>query len=168
MLMSIWVLLDILKCISCVAQIGYVLAQVAGHVCRLHIWVAYVTPECWFISVLVNFRRSICPFLAKVMPDFSVNSGMTSARICRKYRVPWICVLSILVVLFDQFSINVSTMNIGNVWRRKRFHWVRILWRPARLVRQKFPSWWQALQHQVGWDLRSGYSKSQRQVFFRN
>ena len=40
-------------------------------------------------------------FLAKVMPDFSVNFGMTCARICRKYRVPRICVLSILVVVFD-------------------------------------------------------------------
>ena len=28
------------------AQIGYVLAQVAGHVCRLHLRVAYVLPEC--------------------------------------------------------------------------------------------------------------------------
>ena len=31
-----------------------------------HVWkmirLAYVTPECWFISVPVNFRRSICPF----------------------------------------------------------------------------------------------------------
>ena len=34
-------------CISCVvAQIGYVVAQVAGHVCRLHLRVAYILPEC--------------------------------------------------------------------------------------------------------------------------
>ena len=37
------------------------------------------------ISVPANFKRSICPILAKVMPDFSVNFGMTCARICRKY-----------------------------------------------------------------------------------
>ena len=89
--------------------------QVAGHVCRLHLGVAYVLSECWFIFVPANFRRSICPILAKVMPDFFVNFGMTCARICRKYRVPQIYVLSILVVAFDPFSINVSTMNIGNV-----------------------------------------------------
>ena len=90
---------------------------------RLHLRVADVLLECWLISVPANFRRSICPFLAKVMPDFSVNLNMTCARICRKYRVPQICVLSFLVVAFDRFAINVSTMNIGNVvWRRKRFH----------------------------------------------
>ena len=77
--------------------------------------VAYVLPECRFISIPVNFRHSICPILAKVMPDFSVNFCMACARICRKYRVPRICVLSILLVVFDRFSINVSTMNIGNV-----------------------------------------------------
>ena len=44
--------------------------------------VAYILPECWLISVPANFRRLICPFLAKVMPDFFVNSGMTCARIC--------------------------------------------------------------------------------------
>ena len=48
----------------------------------LHLQVAYVLSECWLISVPANFRRSICPSLAKVMPDFSVNSGMTCARIC--------------------------------------------------------------------------------------
>ena len=57
----------------------------------IHFRVAYVLPECWFISVPANFRRSICPILAKVMPDFSVNLSMTCARICRKYRVPRIC-----------------------------------------------------------------------------
>ena len=56
----------------------------------IHFRVAYVLPECWFISAPANFRRSICPFLAKVMPDFFVNFGMTCARICRKYRVAWI------------------------------------------------------------------------------
>ena len=73
-----------------------------------------------FAGVLIHFRpansrRSICPILAKVMPDFSVYFGMTCARICRKYLVPRICVLSILVVVFDRFSINVLTMTIGNV-----------------------------------------------------
>lgn len=98
----------------------------SGRSClQLHLRVAYILPECWFISVPANFRRSICPILAKVMPDFSVNFGMTCARICRKYRVPRICVLSILVVVFDRFSINVLTMNIGNVWRRKGFRTAR-------------------------------------------
>ena len=130
-------------CISCVvAQIGYVLAQVDGHVCRLHLRVAYVLPECWFISIPANFRRSICPFLAKVMPDFSVNFGMTCARICRKYRVPRICVLSILVVVFDRFSIHVLTMNIGNDWQQKGFRYLQILPRRARPVRQNLPRWW--------------------------
>ena len=32
-------------------------------------------------SVPANFRRSICPFLAKVMPDFSVNFSMTLLNI---------------------------------------------------------------------------------------
>ena len=64
--------------------------EVAGHVCRLHLWVAYVLPECWFISVPANFGCSICPILAKVMPDFSGNLSMTCARLCRKYRVPQI------------------------------------------------------------------------------
>ena len=128
--------------LSCVAQIGYVLAQVAGHVCRLHLRVAYVLPECWFISVPANFRCSICPILAKVMPDFSVNFGMTCARICRKYRVPRICVLSILVVVFDRFSINVLTMNIGNVWRREGFRYLQILRGWARPVRRNLPRWW--------------------------
>ena len=73
-----------------------------------------------FAGVLIHFRFGKfqaldMSFLAKVMPDFSVNFGMTCARICRKYRVPRICVLSILVVVFDRFSINVLTMNIGNV-----------------------------------------------------
>ena len=57
----------------------------------IHFRVTYVLPECWFISVPANFRHSICPILAKVMPDFSVNLSMTCARICRKYRVPRIC-----------------------------------------------------------------------------
>ena len=92
----------------------------------IHFRVAYVLPECWFISVPANFRRSICPILAMVIPDFSVNFGMTCARICRKYRVPRSCVLSILVVVFDRFSINVLTMNIGNVWRRKWFRYLQI------------------------------------------
>ena len=131
-----------LKCISCVAQIGYVLAQVAGHVCRLHLRMAYVLPECWFISVPANFRRSICPIFAKVMPDFSVNFGMTCARICRKYRVPRVCVLNILVVAFDRFSINVSTMNIGNVWQLKGFRYLQILRRRGRPVRRNLPRWW--------------------------
>ena len=48
-----------------------------------------------FAGVLINFRSGKfqaldMSFLAKVMPDFSVNSGMTCARICRKYRVAWI------------------------------------------------------------------------------
>ena len=116
--------------------------QVAGHVCRLHLRVAYVLPECWFISVPANFRRSICPILAKVMPDFSMNFGMTCARICRKYRVPQICVLSILVVVLDRFSINVLTMNIGNVWRREGFRYLQILRRRARPVRRNLPRWW--------------------------
>ena len=128
--------------ISCVvAQIGYVVAK-WPFMFSLHLRVAYVLPECWLISVPANFRRSICPFLAKVMPDFSVNSGMTCARICRKYRVPRICVLSILVVVFDRFSINVLTMNIGNVWRRKGFRYLQILRRRARPVRRNLPRWW--------------------------
>ena len=57
----------------------------------IHFRVAYVLPECWFIFILANFRRSICPILAKVMPDFSANLSMTCARICMKYRVPRIC-----------------------------------------------------------------------------
>ena len=28
-------------------------------------WVAYVLPECWFISVPANFRFSICPLFSK-------------------------------------------------------------------------------------------------------
>ena len=116
--------------------------QVVRHVCRLHLWAAYVLPKCWFISVPANFRHSIYPILAKVMSDFSVNFGMTFARICRKYRVPRICVLSILVVAFDLFSINVSTMNIGNVWRRKGFRYLQILQRRARPVRWNLPRWW--------------------------
>jgi hypothetical protein len=45
---------------------------VYGHLCIAgKIWVAYVLLECWFIFVPANFRRSICPTLAKVMPDFS-------------------------------------------------------------------------------------------------
>ena len=28
-------------------------------------WVAYVFPECWFISVPTNFRFSICPLFSK-------------------------------------------------------------------------------------------------------
>ena len=110
-----------------------------GHICiAWKIRVAYVLLECWFISIPTNFRHSICPILAKVMPDFSVNFGMTCARICRKYRVPQICVLSILVVVFDRFSINVSTMNIGNDWRWKGFWYLQILRRRARPVRQIF------------------------------
>ena len=112
--------------------------QVAGHVCRLHLRVAYVLPECWFIFVPANFRHSICPILAKVMADFSMNFGMTCARRCRKYRVPRICVLSILVAVFDWFSINVSTMNIGNVWRRKGFRYLQILQRRARMCDRIF------------------------------
>ena len=69
-------------CISCVAHIGYVVVQVAGHV--------QVTPPSGlsFAGVLINFRSGkfqaldMSFFLAKVMPDFSVNSGMTCARIC--------------------------------------------------------------------------------------
>ena len=64
-------------------------AQVAGHV--------QVTPPSGlcFAGVLINFRSGKfqaldMSFLAKVMPDFPVNSGMTCARICRKYRVAWI------------------------------------------------------------------------------
>ena len=97
-----------------------------------------------FAGVLIhfrstNFRRSICPILAKVMPDFSVNFGMTCARICKKYRVLRICVLSILVVSFNRFSINVSTMNIGNVWWWKGFRYLQILRRRVRPVRRNLP-----------------------------
>ena len=28
-------------------------------------WVAYVLPECWFVSVPANFRFSICPLFSK-------------------------------------------------------------------------------------------------------
>ena len=34
-------------------------------VCREWFRVAYVLPECWSISVLTNFRRSICPVCSK-------------------------------------------------------------------------------------------------------
>ena len=59
-----------------------------------HVQVTPPTGLC-FAGVFINFRSDkfqalICPFLAKVVPDFSVNSGMTCARICRKYRVAWI------------------------------------------------------------------------------
>ena len=49
-----------------------------GHLCITgKIRVAYVLPECWFISVPANFRRSICLVLAKVMLKCFVNFGMT-------------------------------------------------------------------------------------------
>ena len=79
--------LDMWYVVFCVV---IVLAQVA-YVCRVHLTVAYVLPECWFISIPANFRRSICSILAKFMLDFLMNFSMTCARICRKYRVPGIC-----------------------------------------------------------------------------
>ena len=69
-------------CISCVvAQIGYVVAQVA-----LHVQFTSPSGPC-FAGVLINFRSGKfqaldMSFLAKVMPDFFMNSGMTCARIC--------------------------------------------------------------------------------------
>ena len=79
--------LDMWYVVFCVV---IVLAQVA-YVCRVHLTVAYVLPECWFIFVPANFRRSTCPILVKVMLDFSLILSMTCARIYRKYRVPRIC-----------------------------------------------------------------------------
>ena len=73
-----------------------------------------------FAGVLIHFcsgkfQALDMSYFSKGLPDFSVNFGMTRAKICRKYQVPRICVFSILVVVFDRFSINVLTMNIGNV-----------------------------------------------------
>ncbi len=66
-------------CISYVAQIGYVVAQVAVHV-------QFTPPSGLCVAgVLINFRSGKfqaldMSFLAKVMPDFSVNFSMACAR----------------------------------------------------------------------------------------
>ena len=67
-----------------------------------------------FYGVLIHFRSG--KFQALDMSYFSKGHAGFSREfwhdLCRVLRI---FVLSILVVAFDRFSINVSTMNIGNV-----------------------------------------------------
>ena len=62
---------------------------------------------------------------------------------------------------------NVSTMNIGNVWRRKGIRAVRLLRRWVRSVRQASPGRRSALHYCAPGDLRCWYGTQRRQVFFR-
>ena len=44
--------------------------------------------------------------------------------------------------LLHMYSWWIINYLLGNIWWRKGIRYVRLLWRPARPVRQKFPCWW--------------------------
>ena len=90
-------------------------------------WVAYVLPECWFISVPANFRFSICPLFskghAKIFREFRHDLCYKLGHIeCPGFAAPGrsqhsckTIVLFYVIIHFIRSRINWLDLIVGNM-----------------------------------------------------